>query len=89
MCDHSSLSIDHRLKSFGLGTGPIYLSRLDCQGSEANLLECRTDARATGVHDCSHSDDVGVQCEGTALHDCSHSDDVRVQCEGTVCVNTC
>ena len=54
-------------KSYGAGTGPIYLSQLNCDGSEATLLECRTFARATGIHDCDHMDDVGVHCEGNML----------------------
>ena len=63
--NHSSFSIVHRVESFGQGAGPIYLSRLDCHGGEATLLGCESFTGATGVHDCSHSDDVGVHCEGT------------------------
>ena len=61
---HSSILKDHRAEYFGEGTGPIYLSSLNCHGSEANLLECVTHARATGVHDCSHLNDAGVHCQG-------------------------
>ena len=58
---------DHIIKSYGAGTGPIYLSQLSCHGSEATLLECGTFARATGIHDCDHKDDVGVLCQGNTF----------------------
>ena len=51
-------------QSYGTGTGPIYLSQLNCDGSEATLLDCATFAKATGIHNCDHTDDVGVHCEG-------------------------
>ena len=34
-----------------------------CSGNEASLLECVYDADI-GSHDCSHSEDAGVRCEG-------------------------
>ena len=55
---------DHRFTSYGAGTGPIYLSQLNCDGSEAKLLDCETLADATGIHNCDHKDDIGVQCQG-------------------------
>jgi len=61
---HFSVMKDHRIESFGGGTGPIYLSSLNCHGNEATLLECMSHARATGVHDCSHQNDAGVHCQG-------------------------
>ena len=61
---------DHRLKYFEAGTGPIYLSQLDCDGSEATLLDCETFARATAIHTCDHMDDVGVHCQGNKFHKC-------------------
>ena len=44
---------------FGRGTGPIFLSRLNCQGSENNLTEC---SHSQEVFRCSHGQDAGVQC---------------------------
>ena len=61
---HSLLQPDHMFQSYGAGTGPIYLSQLNCDGSEAKLLDCATFAQATGIHTCDHMDDVGVHCEG-------------------------
>ncbi len=44
--------------SYGSGTGPIYLDEVICSGTESSILDCQyiTD------HDCSHNDDIGVQC---------------------------
>ena len=42
---------------FGAGSGPILFSELTCIGNECHHF-------LTGVHNCSHSEDVGVVCEG-------------------------
>ena len=44
--------------SYGQGTGPIFLSNLQCNGSEAELADC---ARVAGRL-CSHREDAGVRC---------------------------
>ena len=46
--------------AFGEGSGAILLDDVECDGSEANIGHClRSDYE---VHDCSHSEDVGVSC---------------------------
>ena len=50
--------------SFGEGLGPIFLDRVTCSSNSSSLLEC--DSNPLGVHTCSHSQDVGVQCIGKA-----------------------
>ncbi|NXA43997.1 C163A protein, partial [Eudromia elegans] len=45
---------------FGRGSDPIWLSAVDCQGSEADLSECRHEE--WGKHYCGHGWDVGVIC---------------------------
>ena len=60
-------SIPIRRGGFGAGDGSILLDNLRCTGRESSLLECESDE--IGVHDCSHSEDAGVRCEGTeTLH---------------------
>ena len=51
--------------SFGAGTDPVFLSDLQCIGSETNLLECRYSnfIQLANNHYCTHSRDVGLRCE--------------------------
>lgn len=44
------------------GSGPIYLDNVGCTGSESSLLECTHNG--IGVHNCRHTDDIGVKCQG-------------------------
>ena len=47
---------------FGAGTGPIYLDDVQCTLSASQLLECSS--RPILSHDCRHTTDAGVGCEG-------------------------
>ena len=47
---------------FGAGTGPIYLDDVACTSSDSQLLECSS--RSISSHNCLHSADAGVGCEG-------------------------
>ena len=51
---------------FGAGTGPIYLDDVACTSSASQLLECSS--RPILTHNCLHSADAGVGCEGTYTH---------------------
>ena len=51
---------------FGHGTGPIFLDRLGCSGTESFLLHCNRYA-GLGLHSCDHSQDAGVQCIGEKI----------------------
>lgn len=51
--------------AFGLTTGPIFLDRLSCTGTESRLQDCP--GFLPSVHDCDHSEDVGVQCYGMRM----------------------
>ena len=51
---------------FGAGTGPIYLDDVTCTPSASQLLECSS--RPLAAHNCDHSVDAGVGCEGKFFH---------------------
>ena len=48
---------------FGQGTGAILLDQMRCTGNEKRLVNCPSNP--LGIHDCSHSEDAGVTCQGT------------------------
>ena len=45
---------------FGQGRGRIVLDDVNCRGFEETLLSCQ----AYSTHNCDHSEDAGVRCEG-------------------------
>ena len=47
---------------FGAGTGSIFLDDVQCTSSASQLLDCPSSPILT--HNCQHSDDAGVGCEG-------------------------
>ena len=47
---------------FGTGSGPIFLDDVQCTSSSRQLLECPS--RPILSHNCLHSADAGVGCEG-------------------------
>ena len=49
---------------FGEGEGDILLDNLLCMGNESSLLECHAGTGGIGIHNCSHSEDAGVRCDG-------------------------
>ena len=53
---------------FGPGSGPILFSELSCIGNESVITECGHDD--SSGHNCSHSEDVGVVCEGQSVCMC-------------------
>jgi len=47
---------------FGTGSGPIFLDDVQCSSSSSQLLECSS--RPILTHNCLHSADASVSCEG-------------------------
>ena len=48
---------------FGAGSGLIFLDDVQCTSNSSQLLDCTS--RPILFHNCLHSDDAGVGCEGT------------------------
>ena len=44
----------------------IWLDHVGCSGTESKLINCNH--RGYGVHNCSHSEDVGIRCIGVYIH---------------------
>ena len=61
-CACSAGGIAYSNAYFGAGTGPIYLDNVACTSSASQLLECSS--RPISTHNCLHSADAGVGCEG-------------------------
>ena len=53
---------------YGEGSGPIVLDEVACTGVESSLIEC--DRHGLGSHNCVHSEDSSVICEGNLV--CIH-----------------
>ena len=49
----------YTMKMFGGGSGPIFLTEVECTGIETDLSSCF----AWPNYKCSHREDVGVKCQ--------------------------
>ncbi len=50
---------------FNISTGPVFLDRVDCRGSESRVMDCRQ--TTPGLSECTATKIAGVQCIGTCL----------------------
>ena len=51
----------------GFGSGPIYIHRTDCTGSETTLSDCRAALYPYSGSSCSHFRDVTLSCIGMTI----------------------
>ena len=48
---------------FTNGAGLILLDNVNCVGTESRVIDCL--ASSIGQHNCNHTQDAGVRCQGT------------------------
>jgi hypothetical protein len=51
--------------SFSVGVGQIWLSSVQCSGSESHLVDCTSSSGAQDYR-CYHSADAGVRCQANS-----------------------
>ncbi|KAF4079914.1 hypothetical protein AMELA_G00183750, partial [Ameiurus melas] len=72
-CGEAVDALDGDKGHFGPGSGPIWMNKVACNGSETALKNCRS--AEWGVNNCGHDKDAGVTC----------SDSVRLMNGGSRC----
>lgn len=53
---------------YGIGSGPIFLKGVDCDGDEHSLLAC--DTHSNLPDQCTHHNDIGVFCQSKSIPTC-------------------
>ena len=56
---------------YGEGSGPVWMSGLDCTGIENSLSDCPHTGFTTSSH-CDHNMDVGVACASNYIRSCMY-----------------
>ena len=56
-----------RAVPYGQGKGTIWLSKVDCTGTEAELTDCKHEKWGEKGK-CTHMDDVGIECTAKQTH---------------------
>ena len=57
-----ALKSGSEFRGSGSSSDPIWLDNSICTGAESSLLDCNTNL--IGQHNCDHSEDAGVRCNG-------------------------
>ena len=57
---------------FGSGNGFILLDDLNCDGTESNLLECRSTTEH-GINNCRPSEDAAIFCSSMSVERLMHA----------------
>ncbi len=65
MYEHYTGATAQCCAAYGQGTGSIVLDDLACTGTETSLFDCPHSG--IGTHNCGHSEDVGVTCQGRCV----------------------
>ena len=61
-CFHHAYTAVYHDANFGEGSGQIWMDNVNCTGLESSLIECPQNI--LGSHNCGHSEDAGVRCQG-------------------------
>ena len=57
---------------YSIGTGPIFLEKPLCTGTEQRLLDCQL-STPPGLVSCDHTTEVGIQCQGMSYYNIPHT----------------
>lgn len=52
-----------KASAFGGGKDKIWLTKLQCNGTENSLFDCKNAAKLLGNTGCTHKQDSGVECK--------------------------
>ena len=61
VCQQLGFQYANSYGTYGNGSGPIWLSNVQCNGDESSIVVCRHDG--WGVNNCKHNQDVGITCQ--------------------------
>jgi len=56
-----------RQDQFGVNSGPVWLSQVNCSGNESKLSHCMHNG-AGSIGNCSHANDVAVRCSTHGMY---------------------
>ena len=86
--------------SYGQGRGRMWLDDVQCFGNESDISDCAFNQNTWGSTDCSHSEDVSVDCRpyrirlagtygstGKGRVELTYTDSQGISHTGTICDN--